>query len=511
MSNKAALYLRSSKDRAEVSLGAQGEELKLLASKHGLEIVATFEDAVLSGSTEDRPGFQDLLEAIRARKFAHLLVYDTSRIARSILVAQVFKRECERHGVRIIYASTPVELDPITAVLFNAVYEAFDQMHSMTSKKKGLAGMRQNISKGWRAGGRAPLGYKLIHEPTGAIRDGRPVMKSKLALSDEARGVQAYLEARAAGEPRTAAMKRCGLSGLKPTTLVDLEWNALVYAGHTVWNRHTDKKTRGEGRSKRRPREEWIVQRDTHAPLISELQAEAILTQIATSKIGNAVRAARTHSSDFLLAGLLFTSDGRPWVGAGPRYRLKPTATQKGRYVDRVELDKAVTAQVRADVSDEAFVQKLTEVTRQWYPEHDPGKDLEREALKYDREAERAAKLALQTSEPAPLLQIMENKRRQAQALRQQAEAARNDQKLGNMTKAITVETVKDALSEGRSDAAIVRSLVAKVILEPDLTCRVDYLPALGRSLGMASPRGSESWAISSTLTDWRLPYVRSA
>lgn len=500
MSNKAALYLRSSKDRAEVSLDAQREELTSLASKNGLEIVASFEDAVLSGSTDERPGFQDLLDAIRSRQFDHLLVYDTSRIARNILLAQVFKRECERYKVRILYASTPVELDPITAVLFNAVYEAFDQMHSMMSKKKGLAGMRQNITRGWRAGGRAPLGYVLAHEPTGAMRDGRPVMKSRLKRSDEASRVQAYLEARAAGEPRTAALKRCGLSSVKATTLVDMEWNALVYAGHTVWNRHADKKARGDGQPKRRPREEWIIQRDTHPALISDLQAEAILAQLATSKIGNAVRAARTHSSEYLLAGLLFTSDGRPWVGAGPRYRLKPTATQKGRYVDRASLEEAVIEQVRGDISDEDFIQKLTEATRKWYPETDPGQDLEREAQKLERDADRAARLSLETSEPAPFISLMEAKRRQAQALRQQAEAARTDQRLAQATRTLTAESVREAITGGGSDTALIRSLVAKIVLEPDYACRIEYLPAIGRSLGMASPRDSVRWAISTSV-----------
>lgn len=499
MSKKAALYLRSSKDRAEVSLDAQREELKSLASKNGLEVTATFEDAVYSGSSDDRPGFQDLVQALKSHSFDHLLVYDTSRIARSVLIAQVFKRECERHGVRILYASTPIDLDPITSVLLNSVYEAFDQMHSMMSRKKGLAGMRQNIAKGWRAGGRAPLGYRLLHEPTGGIRDGRPVMKSKLALSEDADLVARYLKARAALEPRAAAVKRLGISW-PFTTLVAVDWNALVYAGHTVWNRHREKKSRGSGLTKRRDRGDWVVQRDTHPALITDLEAEAIIALMMTSKIGEAVRNARTHASNFLLAGLLVTSDGRSWVGAGPRYRLKPTADQRGRYVDRVAIEEAVVAQVRQDIADEGFIGRLTAATREWYPETDPGQDLEKQAQRLERDAERAAKLALETSEPGPFISLMEGKRRQAEAVRRQAEAARLDNEALRATRGITRETVKEAVSQAQSDTALVRSLVAKVVLEPDLSCRIDYLPALRHSLSMASPRVVEGWAISSAV-----------
>jgi hypothetical protein len=223
-----------------------------------------------------------------------------------------------------------------------------------------------------------------------------------------------------------------------------------------------------------------------------------------TSKIGEAVRAAKASSSDFLLSGILFTSDGRPWVGAGTRYRLKPTNGQRGRYVDREAIEKAVFAQVRADVRSDEFIERLTQATRAWYPETDPGQELEKEAQRLEREADRAAKLALETTEPQVFISLMEAKRRQAEALRKQAAAARRDEELTKTLRGISVETARAAISGAQGSAALVRSLVARVILEPDLTCRIDYLPALDRSLTMASPRGFGSWAISSQVAGWR-------
>jgi len=46
--------------------------------------------------------------------------------------------------------------------------------------------MAENVRQGFRAGGRAPFGYKLDHIKTGAIRDGKAITKSKLILSDDA-------------------------------------------------------------------------------------------------------------------------------------------------------------------------------------------------------------------------------------------------------------------------------------------------------------------------------------
>jgi DNA invertase Pin-like site-specific DNA recombinase len=55
---KTALYLRSSKDRSDVSIDAQRRELQKLAAERDLVIVAEFVDVVESGKDENRPGFK---------------------------------------------------------------------------------------------------------------------------------------------------------------------------------------------------------------------------------------------------------------------------------------------------------------------------------------------------------------------------------------------------------------------------------------------------------------------
>jgi len=61
MAKRAALYLRSSKDRSAVSIQAQRRELLALAQTRNLIITAEFADAVESGKDVDRPGFQQML------------------------------------------------------------------------------------------------------------------------------------------------------------------------------------------------------------------------------------------------------------------------------------------------------------------------------------------------------------------------------------------------------------------------------------------------------------------
>jgi DNA invertase Pin-like site-specific DNA recombinase len=388
---RAALYLRSSKDRADVSIDAQRRELGTLAKARSKRVVAEFTDAVESGKDDDREGFQSLINAVRnpRRGWSTLLVLDTSRIARRRYLAIMFERECERAGVELVYKSMP-ETDPVTGMLLKSILQAMDEWHSLTSKAKGLAGMRENVRQGFRAGGRAPLGYQLQSHDTGSVREGKPVLKSKLVPGPEAGAVRAYLQARADGKPRAQA----GLQTLNPSTRICMEWNALTYAGHTVWNMHAEA---GCGR-KRRPRADWVVQRDTHPALITDAQAEVLLSRLETY----APSSTRSREAGYLLTGLLATPDGRLFAGDSGRYRVK------GRTIRATTVDDAVAAHVLRDIQSPAFVRAVTQAA------HAAGKAqptavAARDALqRADARLVRLLALVEQTDTPGPLLRQME-------------------------------------------------------------------------------------------------------
>lgn len=358
MTNRAALYLRSSKDRSDVSIDAQRRALQELASTKGLVVVTEFADAVESGKDEDRPAFQDLIRGLKAggRQWDHVLVLDTSRVARRRHIAQIFEHECQRAGVKLHFRNVP-DTDPVTGMLLKAILQAMDEWHSLTSKAKGLAGMAENVRQGWRAGGKAPRGYELEYHPTGAIRDGAPVLKSKLKPTDEGQLVATYLRARAAGRARGLVMKELQLPW-SAGSMNDLEWMALTYAGHTVWGQ-TNELTRDGymNGAKRKPRSEWTIQRDTHQALITDDEAEAILAQLER---GQRVMV-RATDRPFLLTGLLVDQEGRPWTGEWDSkmdaglYRVNG----KGRRISCRRVDEAVLDQVKADLSSDEAVDRV--------------------------------------------------------------------------------------------------------------------------------------------------------
>ena len=150
--HRAALYLRSSKDRNDVSIDAQRRALHDLAVAHKLVVVDEFADAVESGKDEMRPGFIALRQAVKnpKRGWSHLCVLDTSRVARKQLIAMAFEHDCERFAVKVLYKNLP-DFDPVYSTFMRSIMQAIDELHSMTSKAKGMAGMAENVHQGWRA------------------------------------------------------------------------------------------------------------------------------------------------------------------------------------------------------------------------------------------------------------------------------------------------------------------------------------------------------------------------
>lgn len=371
---RVALYLRSSKDRHDLSLDAQRRALHEHAAAAGLLVAAEYADAVESGKDADRPGFQQLLGALKHadRGWDAVLALDTSRIARRRHLSLIFEHEAEKAGVAVLYRSVP-DTDPITGMLLRSILQAMDEWHSLTSKAKGLAGMAESVRQGWRAGGAAPRGYQLEHQPTGILRDGAPVIRSRLTPGPDAEAVGAYLRARAQGKPRGLAARVSGLSGTS-SGFNDLEWRALTYAGHTVWNQHAERDGGAYvGGAKRRPRDQWMITRDTHPALISDAEAEAVLAQLSA----RSGRRNRAGDRVYLLSGLMVAPDGAPWSGewssGAAAYRLG-----RGVRVSAKAIEGAILDAIWSDLGSPTVAAHIAELMRAQAAPADRPRDLAR-------------------------------------------------------------------------------------------------------------------------------------
>ena len=501
MTTRAAIYLRSSKDRSDVSIDVQRRELQQLATDRDYVIVEEFSDVVESGKDELRDGFQKMLTAVRrkSRGWETILILDTSRLARRRHISLVFEEvEAKKHGVRVVYKSLP-DSDPITEMLLKSILQAMDEWHSLTSKQKGLAGMAENVRQGWRAGGRAPMGYALEHISTGAMREGMPVRKSKLITNDDAPKLKLYLTLRAQGMARPRAAETAGLES-SSSTLVGVEWNALTYAGHTVWNVRFEQGQGGfTAGVKRRPRKDWQLQRDTHEALISDEDAETLLVKLESFDRGH-------HShADYLLTGLLKAPDGTNWRGsdggAGGYYRLG-----KGKRIKASTIEDAVIEQLKHEARSPVFIKSLVDASRKQFDDRKkdvalPG--MKKELSEFDRKIERLTGMLADISDPQPLLRQIETYEAKRNDLCVQVIKREEEAQQVAKVKLLGVTQVEKILrlfmDEFESaDRMRMRELLKVIIgqISMDETARsfqTTYRIATMTGLIMASPRGDDS------------------
>ena len=471
---RAVLYLRSSKDRADVSIDAQRRALQEMAAIRGFAIVGEFADAVESGKDDDRPGFQSLIAELRAttRDWDHVLALDTARIARRRAIAIIFEEhECKRRGVKVVYRSLP-ESDPITEMLLKSILQAMDEWHSLTSKVKGLSGMAENVRQGWRAGGRAPRGYVLQSIETGAVRDGAPVTKTRLAVGPEATAMRTYLKARASGVQRARAARESGLNATSTSSLVDIDRNALTYAGHTVWNRHAEREGGGYiGGTKMRPRTEWVIQRETHEALISDDEAEAILAAVYTGKR----RASKPNARVYLLSGVLAAPDGVMWNGDSGFYRIP-----RGPRIAAESVDRAIVENVIARFSSDELAQEIADYYRKLSePTKDAGREaatMRRRMVDIEKRIGRLTMLLSETSAPEALLRQIEALEAERETAIESINSLTSDATMGREMRAIGILEVKrmlEGLAEDLSAARpellrdTLRQVIEGVTLDP--------------------------------------------
>jgi site-specific DNA recombinase len=291
-----AIYVRSSKDRHDVSCEAQKNDLTEYAEKQGYTNIYTFEDKALSSTRDPRPQYDKMISAATSSSppFKKIICTDTSRLGRDNIEKTILiHRLRKKHGIEVVFKNMPNTGSYMDEVM-EQIISSFDQMYSHQCRVKGVAGMKQNIKNGYRAGGRAPYGYKLKEVVIGKHRDGKTMTKTQLMPDPEtAPYVKEYFTRRARHEPRKAILEDFHNKGV-PTPSSSTQWavstaksmedNIETYLGHTVFNKHNERLKKSgkpdgyKGGKKWRPREEWVMTENTHEPLITKQDAEIIIS-----------------------------------------------------------------------------------------------------------------------------------------------------------------------------------------------------------------------------------------
>ena len=157
----AVIYARfSSHAQNEQSIEGQLKECYAFAERSGLRIIHEYIDRALTGTTDKRPEFLQMIEDSKRKGFQFVVVYQLDRFARNRYDSATYKAKLKKNGVRVLSAKENIT-DDASGILIEGVLESMAEYYSAELSQKIKRGIAISASKCKFFGGKVPLGYKI--------------------------------------------------------------------------------------------------------------------------------------------------------------------------------------------------------------------------------------------------------------------------------------------------------------------------------------------------------------
>jgi site-specific DNA recombinase len=188
MSKRAALYARVStigQAEAGLSIPDQLTAGTNFCNKREWPVLAEYVDAGASGTDENRPNFQRMIDdAVRGTVgFNVIVVHSQSRFFRDAFLAELYRRRLDKAGVEVVSTTQDFGEGPVAEMALKMV-AIFDEFTSKETAKHVLRTMIANAQAGF-VNGLAPFGYRAVE----LERRGKKIKKRLEIHPDEAETV----------------------------------------------------------------------------------------------------------------------------------------------------------------------------------------------------------------------------------------------------------------------------------------------------------------------------------
>lgn len=173
----AVIYARfSSHSQTEQSIDGQLRVCKEFAERNKINVVGEYIDRALTGTNDNRPEFQKMIEHASKKEFEQILVYKLDRFSRNKYDNVVYKHKLSQYGVRVISATEAISDTPEGAIM-EGLLEMFAEMYSKDLSQKVKRGMKESILKGNFIGGHILYGYKVVDKKIVIDEDTAPAIR----------------------------------------------------------------------------------------------------------------------------------------------------------------------------------------------------------------------------------------------------------------------------------------------------------------------------------------------
>ncbi len=276
----SGLYMRLSReDGQRESAGIEGQRLLLqeYARSKGFEVFDEYIDDGYSGTSLERPSFMRMLRDIEGGSINTVIVKDMSRLGRNyIAVGELTEVYFPEHFVRFIAINdgydSELENDDMTP--FRHV---MNEMYARDISRKIRSSLYAKMRDGQYIGSFAPYGYKKSEDNKNRLVEDREAAEvvrriflwraegdSSKIIAEKLNkmGVLVPLDYRKRKENQEAYQRMWTASGVCKIL------RNQVYIGHTVQGKSVKPSVKSK-RSLPRKRENYIVVKNTHIPIVS--------------------------------------------------------------------------------------------------------------------------------------------------------------------------------------------------------------------------------------------------
>lgn len=361
----AVAYVRMSTDKQDKSPARQRADIEPYAAKRGYEIIEWYTDEGISGdNTEKRLAFKKMCADGALGMFKVIVCEDLDRFGRfDSNEAGYWIYPLRQNGISIdTVTEGTVDLESMTGRIMNTI--KIEGKHAYLTDLSGKIASAHNKTKlaGKVTTGRPPFGYAI--DETRTLIPGDP---------DKVRTLEGIFSQYAAGHSlREIAL---WLNNTGVATQLGKTWSArsvsLIlanerYLGHMVYNQFSTSKYRDPGNPKGKtipkPRDEWLIKKNTHQPLVDLATWDAVQKRRASnSKQFSGPR----NKNQYALRGMLFCENcGGPMCGHSNRagkihyqcnkYNSHPEVCER-RTADELEILRNVLRVIREQVIDKYF------------------------------------------------------------------------------------------------------------------------------------------------------------
>lgn len=165
------VYARySSHSQKDTSIEDQVADIEVYCRQNNLRIVHVYADRHLSGKTDDRPQFQQMIKDAAHHRWSYVVVWKTDRFARNRYDSANNKYKLKRHGVRVLSAKESIPDGP-EGILLESVLEGSAEYYSANLAQNIRRGMNSNAQLCKANSGSFPLGYCKGPDGRYAIRE----------------------------------------------------------------------------------------------------------------------------------------------------------------------------------------------------------------------------------------------------------------------------------------------------------------------------------------------------